>query len=117
MCLFSGQRIAYQMTAAVPDSLAMVLPIPTPPNPAEDAVTFVDLSSCPTFFDHLDALFPIERDGRMVGLSSCAYSAPSLSRHRDARRCREEVRPPGAAGLPEAHRRRSPERRHHAVSR
>jgi hypothetical protein len=83
MCLFSGpvphvsgtriyagprdngssihQRIAYQMTAAVPDSLAMVLPIPTPPNPAEDAVTFVDLSSCPTFFDHLDTLFPTEQ--------------------------------------------------------
>lgn len=83
MCLFSGavphvsgtriyagprddrdsvhQRIAYQMTATVPDSLAMVLPIPTPPNPAEDAVTFVDVSSCPTFFDDLDVLFPRER--------------------------------------------------------
>lgn len=83
MCLFSGavrevsgtrvyagprddgagihQRIAYQMTAAVPDSLAMVLPIPTPPNPAEDAVTFVDFSSCPAFFTYLDALFPSER--------------------------------------------------------
>lgn len=55
------QRIAYQMTAAVPDSLAMVLPIPTPPNPAEDAVTFVDMSSCAWFFTQLDTLFPAEQ--------------------------------------------------------
>lgn len=83
MCLFSGpvrhvsgtriyagprdngasahQRIAYQMTVDVPSSLAMVLPIPTPPSPAEDAVTFVDVSSCPSFFDDVDALFPMEQ--------------------------------------------------------
>jgi hypothetical protein len=54
------KRIAYQMTAAVPDSLAMVLPIPTPPSPPDDAVAFVDFSSCPTFFRQLDALFPEE---------------------------------------------------------
>lgn len=87
MCLFSGavphvsgtriyagprdanasiqQRIAYAMTATVPDSLAMVLPIPTPPNPAEDAVTFVDVSSCPMFFDDLDDLFPRERQAAL----------------------------------------------------
>jgi hypothetical protein len=49
------------MTVEVPDSLAMVLPIPTPPSPAEDAVLFVDASSCPMFFDDLDVLFPMER--------------------------------------------------------
>lgn len=52
------QRIAYQMTVDVPDSLAMVLPIPTPPNPSDDAVSFVDVSSAPQFFDDLDVLFP-----------------------------------------------------------
>lgn len=83
MCLFSGpvphvsgtriyagprdnghsvhQRIVYAMTAEVPDALAMVLPIPTPPNPSEDAVSFVDLSSCAQFFDDLDVLFPMDQ--------------------------------------------------------
>lgn len=98
MCLFSGsvphvsgtriyagprdrangihQRLIYAMTVEVPESLAMVLPIPTPPSPAEDAVTFVDVSSCPRFFDDLDALFPVERD--------LSFGAQSLSRHAPA---------------------------------
>lgn len=51
------QRIAYAMTVELPAELAMVLPIPTPPSPAEDAVRFVDMSSCPSFLDDLDDLF------------------------------------------------------------
>jgi len=36
----------------------MILPIPIPPDGPEDAVTFLDLSACPTFFEDLDRLFP-----------------------------------------------------------
>lgn len=36
----------------------MILPIPVPPGSPDDAVRFVDLSRCPSFFDELAALFP-----------------------------------------------------------
>ncbi len=79
VCLFSGpvrhvsgtriyaapldggrQRLAYAMLVELPRDLAMVLPIPTPPGTPEDAVTFVDMSSCVHFLEDLDDLFEQE---------------------------------------------------------
>jgi hypothetical protein len=54
----SRQFLVYAMSVAIEEDVAMVLPLPVPPASAEDAVTFVDLSSCPRFFSELDALFP-----------------------------------------------------------
>ena len=48
------------MSLAAEQDVAMVLPIPVPPSSGENAVRFVDMSSCPSFFGHLDALFPEE---------------------------------------------------------
>lgn len=52
------QLLVYAMKVALPGEVAMVLPIPTPPRAPEDAVRWVDLSSCPGFFTDLEALFP-----------------------------------------------------------
>lgn len=79
MCLFSGpvrhvsgtriyaapregsyQRLAYAMLVELPRDLAMVLPIPTPPRAPEDAVRFVDMSSCVHLLEDLDDLFEEE---------------------------------------------------------
>jgi hypothetical protein len=54
------QLLVYSMSLEASGDLAMVLPVPVPPGSAEDAVRFVDMSSCPTFFDRVDALFPAE---------------------------------------------------------
>jgi hypothetical protein len=52
------QLLVYSMSLDADADLAMVLPIPVPPSSAEDAVRFVDMSSCPTFFDKVESLFP-----------------------------------------------------------
>ena len=46
------------MTLELSEDVAMILPIPVPEGSSEDAVRFVDLSGCPTFFEEVDALFP-----------------------------------------------------------
>lgn len=77
MCLFSGpvedvsatkifarhlegerQALVYGMQFAISEELAMVLPLPTPADVAEDAVEFVDLSDYEGFFTDLDGAFP-----------------------------------------------------------
>ncbi len=97
MCLFSGpvrhvsgtriyaapleggyQRLAYAMTVELPGDVAMVLPIPTPPRAPEDAVRFVDMSSCPTFLEDLDDLFEPEAFGGGYGAPQ-ALRAPMPS--------------------------------------
>jgi len=39
----------------------MILPLPTPPAPKEDAVRFIDLSNYPDFFSDMSKGFPISR--------------------------------------------------------
>lgn len=53
------QFLAYGMSVAMDADVAMVLPIPCPVGAREDAVRFVDMSSCPTFLDDFDVLFPV----------------------------------------------------------
>ncbi len=75
MCCFSGdvehvsntnifarsangrQFLAYDMTYAAAADLAMVLPLPVPPNPPEDAVRFINLERYPTFFEDMNRGF------------------------------------------------------------
>ncbi len=47
------QFLVYSMQYEADSDLAMILPLPTPPSPAEDAVRFIDLSSYPHFFDDM----------------------------------------------------------------
>ena len=54
----SQQVLVYAMDFTAAGDLAMVLPLPTPPGPAEDAVRFVDLSGYPSFFTDVHKAFP-----------------------------------------------------------
>jgi hypothetical protein len=46
------------------DDVAMILPIPTPKDSAEDAVKFINLEKYPNFFDDLMAGFPAPKSDR-----------------------------------------------------
>ena len=53
-----SQALVYGMNVAATDAVAMVLPLPTPPDVAEDAVRFIDLSGYPKLFVDLNECFP-----------------------------------------------------------
>lgn len=90
MCCFSGpvkdvsgtkifarldgqtQLLAYAMQISAEADLAMILPIPTPPGSAEDAVKFVNLEKYPGLFDDLWQAFA----PRSRGLSNSKDGAP-----------------------------------------
>jgi hypothetical protein len=52
------QFLVYSMSYAASSDFAMVLPLPVPPNPGEDAVTFINLQRYPKFFDDMRRGFP-----------------------------------------------------------
>src|SRR5262245_21195815 len=52
------QFLAYEMTLAAKEDLAMILPLPVPAKVAEDAVHFVDLEGYPDFFKDLKSGCP-----------------------------------------------------------
>lgn len=64
------QFLVYSMHYASPVELAMVLPLPTPPRSAEDAVAFIDLSGYPDFFESLAGGFPRHPDSEGMTLSA-----------------------------------------------
>lgn len=74
-----GQFLVYSMRYEAGSELAMILPLPTPPSPPEDAVRFIDLSGYPKFFDDMDRGFPrvVTRSGAAAG----AAAAPTLKVH------------------------------------
>jgi hypothetical protein len=47
------QYLVYSMTYTAAQDLAMVLPLPVPPHPPEDAVRFINLERYPSFFDDM----------------------------------------------------------------
>jgi hypothetical protein len=52
------QFLVYQMTFSAKDDLAMILPLPVPKDPKEDAVRFINLEGYADFFKELHAGFP-----------------------------------------------------------
>jgi hypothetical protein len=56
----SGDRqlLAYSMSLAATEPVAMILPLPVPPGSPEDAVRFIDLSAYDRLFKDLDKAFP-----------------------------------------------------------
>lgn len=56
------QVLVYQMTLEASGDLAMILPLPVPPRPSEDALHFIDLEGYPSFFGDLDRGFEDEID-------------------------------------------------------
>jgi hypothetical protein len=53
------QALIYAMQLAAREPLAMVLPLPVPPAPPENAVEFIDLSGYSTLFDDMKRAFPM----------------------------------------------------------
>jgi hypothetical protein len=51
------QMLAYSMQLAAGADVAMVLPLPVPPGASEEAVDFIDLSTCPHFFADMQKAF------------------------------------------------------------
>jgi hypothetical protein len=100
MCIFSGsvdsvsktsifarwtapgrQLLVYSMSVAATSDVAMVLPLPVPVGSGEDAISFVDLSASPTFFEQLAALFPVSRAPRPQSPSLSASPSAALAVH------------------------------------
>jgi len=64
------QYLVYQMEYAADTDLAMILPLPTPPNASEAALRFIDLSAYPQFFQDLAQGFPKPRSLPALGEST-----------------------------------------------
>lgn len=54
----SGQFLVYSMAYEASSELAMILPLPTPTSPSEDAVRFINLCEYPRFFEDMSRGFP-----------------------------------------------------------
>lgn len=57
----NGQLLVYSMAYEAGSELAMILPLPTPASPPEDAVRFINLSEYPRFFEDMSRGFPQTR--------------------------------------------------------
>jgi hypothetical protein len=76
------EGLAYAMSFAASEDLAMILPLPVPPGAADDAVRFIDLHDYPFFFDDLDRGFPEDVDFLSQGVrSASATRGPTLVVH------------------------------------
>ncbi len=75
------QFLVYGMTYAARTELAMVLPLPVPPRPAEDAVTFINLERYPDFFQDMRRGFPPQTDAWLSRAPMAAAAGPQLQVH------------------------------------
>jgi hypothetical protein len=74
------QLLVYGMAYVAAADLAMVLPLPVPPNPPEDTVRFINLERYPAFFDDLSHGFTVTRDSFSIEMGGRA-SVPALRVH------------------------------------
>ena len=72
------QVLVYGMRYSAAGDLAMVLPIPVPPDPHEDAVTFINLERYPEFFADMRRGF---RDRGSLSFLSIPVEAATLKVH------------------------------------
>ncbi len=76
------QALIYSMNLEIDEDLAMLLPLPVPPKPPEDAIQFVDLSRYPKLFTDFDRAFPAPvTRGHSRFLASRAPEIPKLKVH------------------------------------
>ena len=74
-----GQFLVYSMDYTSKEDMAMILPLPVPPHPGENAVRFIDLSAYPEFFTNMENGFP---QSQFLGLSRAVPAgAPALKVH------------------------------------
>jgi hypothetical protein len=75
------QLLAYAMNVELDEELAMVLPLPVPPGPAEDSVRFIDLEGYARFFDDVASAFPAAMQPASRGFALSAAPPPKLVVH------------------------------------
>ena len=63
------QFLVYSMRLDAAEDLAMILPIPVPAKPPEDAVKFINLEKYPEFFAHMRRGFPSPPPPKSAGRS------------------------------------------------
>jgi hypothetical protein len=73
------QFLVYQMEYAAAQDLAMILPLPTPPNSSPDAVRFIDLANYTEFFSDMANGFPIARSAPAPSVTEGAEALPVLN--------------------------------------
>jgi hypothetical protein len=69
------QFLVYSMSLAAAGDLAMLLPLPVPKRPPDDAVRFLNLEGYPDFFDNLEAPF-LPPTTRAASLDLAAPTVP-----------------------------------------
>src|SRR5262245_52211133 len=72
------QLLVYSMRLDAPEDVALILPLPTPKDSAEDAVRFINLEGYPDFFQDLGAGFPAPPASRGLFLTLGAPAADAL---------------------------------------
>src|SRR5687767_6994927 len=74
------QYVVYEMTIDAKEELAMILPIPVPPKPAEDAVKFINLKDYAAFFKDMKKGFtpPPSRGGAKADTLAEPAQRPKL---------------------------------------
>jgi hypothetical protein len=71
------QLLAYEMQISTPEPVAMILPVPTPPNSPDDAVRFISLETYPELFKDLFDIFnPVVLGPPSRGAKSFRPQAP-----------------------------------------
>jgi hypothetical protein len=71
------QLLAYEMKISAPAAVAMILPVPTPPNSPDDAVRFISLAKYPGLFNDLfDVFHPVSAARLSRGSKSVPAPAP-----------------------------------------
>lgn len=76
------QFLVYSMNYAAAEDLAMVLPLPIPPNAPEDAVRFINLERYPNFFAEMRMGFPqLLSRSRSLDVETLTKSVPTLQIH------------------------------------
>ena len=77
-----SQILVYSMTVGATADVAMILPVPVPPNSPEDAVRFINLERYPHLFDDLRNLFPgLVSGGIPIAAAPRGAAAPPLVVH------------------------------------
>jgi hypothetical protein len=73
------QFLVYSMHFEAADDLSMILPIPVPEHPKEDAVNFINLEKYPDFFSELRNGFPAPKSDFFRAPKNGAKAAPAMS--------------------------------------